>query len=1065
MADVLATTRTTRPGVYIGRIFQPSPTGLAGFTRLPCLVGKGSRLFTQSNASIRRSYISDLSVTFTTVAPHTFSLTSHSNGDQTIAQLYTSQGVVVAASKWMFSEVTPGSGVYDQIEILSEVYDPNATYLIDYQSTDRDIEDDLPFSDLREIRFIGDTQSQEKYIENQDFYVPVDITVPAAVVQSHAVGGFTNAVASKALTGLKLNSTYTHKYNRRYTITAGAPPTSGLVTIIQGSGGKDSAAPSPIHTSIVSTLSVALTDGVATTFVDPGTGETISITLLDPTGALLALDTFTFTGLGASSIEIDSAITNTNQFSELTDLSAGSLVHVGTGTGVVTPSAISSYTGLHNRKYVMQVTAAASTSPTRTATIKWCGYGEGAVTQGSVSLVEATTTTTNKVLLEAGIYLDYTWGITHFVAADTYTFTAKAAMAHITAKDSRNYTLTCGTAAAGSVPVAYSTDTPEGRFGSITPTGDLGYLQLPGGINLYVNNIGQTLTISGTGDALSAPVVNVVTLTDAGATFTAGMVGKTVTIAGATNAANNGTFVITAAPTGQTLKFVNSSGIVEASFTGTWSIVGENRYVASDKWTFTTSDEEKINWTLNSRTSETISTTDQLTDALGQVTGTVGNTYVLLTNTPSSLLYVRDVTTGALLTASLVSGQPVVYFTTAPTHSVLVSYEYQGQEPDPGNFYYVTANTVREASLYNTPVLSTTWEQAQALLGPSAKNNDLLIAAQIALSDNNAPGIYTCQALDSDGDGVVTVVDVNNAILGTEAESGITDIIVLASFGSLSTAMASNVKCNDPFERKERSLWVGCPVSYTIGDVNTPGTLIYTSKKTLQVYGDNHAHGTRVLIGNPSATKTITLTDGTQVVVDLDGSFVAVAFAALNASFNLPSQTLLRQNISGFDSIQTYTETEELQLIGANIVFVSNQGSTDAPVFRIEESTTVDSSSADNWEISGFNQKQYVTKDLRESMDGQLIGAVPPSEQAGVAMIQGYVVSKLQQYIAGGIVSPYTNSNGTVRNIDPSTDVEVFRATGNPTLYHMRYWYNLLYPTKRIYSLYSVDSKLWNARA
>jgi hypothetical protein len=987
MADVLATTKTTKPGTYIGRIFQPTPTGVGGVTRLPCLVGKGSRYYTQSNAAIRRSYINDQLLSFTAVAPYKATLTYPSNGDQTVAQLYISGGTVVPANKWLFSASVPG-GSLDRVEILTEIYDPNSTYYINYQSTSRTVEDPLPFSDLRELRFIGDTQSQERYIENDNFFIPVDITVPDPDVRTNAGYGFTSVTtigttdSTLTISAIGAGSTYDHHYNRRYRIqvtSVGGGVVHCDVTAVQGSCGLNSAAPTPIHTALTTPVTITFTAAGTSSadIVDPANPtNTIHVTLTD-TGSdpVDATNAFTFTALGPSLVEVDSALTNTNQFGTV-----GTITKSGTGTGTVTNSVLSEFVGVHNRNFILQCE---SIGAGPVAVLKWCGYGEATVTQGSISLTGSTLTSRT---LEDGIYLDFGFGATNFVIGDRYTFTATAPMANITAKDSRDYTLLCGTPTAAHVPVTYSTNTPEGRFGSATVAGDLGELKLPGGVNLFLRNIGTLVT--------------------------------------------------------------------------------ENRFVASDEWTFSTTDEEVVDWTLNTRLSETIATTECYTDVLGEVTGHVGYTYVLLTNTPSSVLYVQDTSTSALLPYSTVSGQPVIYFVTAPTHSIAIRYEYKGLEPDPGNFYYVTANTVRASTLYNVPVLSTTWDQAQSLLGPSSTMNDLLIAAQIALSDNNAPGIFTCQAFDSDGDGVVTPTDINTAINATAAESRLTDIVVLNSFNSLSTALANNVLCNDPFERKERALWAGVPVGTVIGDVITPGSLVYLAKNTLQVYGNNHAHGTRTLVGNPQATKTITLTDGSQVTVTLDGSFVATAYAALNASFNSPSDTLLRQNISGFDSMQTFSEVEEIQLIAANIIFCSNQGSTESPVYRIEESTTVDASSADNWEISvAINQKQYVTRDLRSSLDSSMIGVVPQSEQAGVAMIRGYIVGKLQSYIAAGIIAPFTNSSGTVRNIDPTTDVEVFRATGNPTLYHFKYWYNGAYPLKRLFGLYSVDTKLWTANA
>lgn len=81
--------------------------------------------------------------------------------------------------------------------------------------------------------------------------------------------------------------------------------------------------------------------------------------------------------------------------------------------------------------------------------------------------------------------------------------------------------------------------------------------------------IGDT---SGTGDSLTVSS-GVVTMVDAGATFRAEMVGQRMAIAGASNAANNGTFRITEFVSSTSVKFVNARGVTETS-SFTWSIDG-----------------------------------------------------------------------------------------------------------------------------------------------------------------------------------------------------------------------------------------------------------------------------------------------------------------------------------------------------------------------------------------------------------------------------------------------------------------------------------------------------------
>lgn len=77
----------------------------------------------------------------------------------------------------------------------------------------------------------------------------------------------------------------------------------------------------------------------------------------------------------------------------------------------------------------------------------------------------------------------------------------------------------------------------------------------------------------GTGDAIggSAPTM---TLTDSGGSFSANDVGRFITITDATNTSNNGTFLVSSFTSATSIKYQNTSGVVEPLFSGTWAIPG-----------------------------------------------------------------------------------------------------------------------------------------------------------------------------------------------------------------------------------------------------------------------------------------------------------------------------------------------------------------------------------------------------------------------------------------------------------------------------------------------------------
>lgn len=100
---------------------------------------------------------------------------------------------------------------------------------------------------------------------------------------------------------------------------------------------------------------------------------------------------------------------------------------------------------------------------------------------------------------------------------------------------------------------------------------------------------------NGTGDSF-AVAAGVVTLTDAGATFTANDVGRFITIAGATSPGNNGTFLIEQFVDANNIKYTNASGVTEA-FAGTWKTT--EPYSLEDDLNFERTDRKLIKGTTN----------------------------------------------------------------------------------------------------------------------------------------------------------------------------------------------------------------------------------------------------------------------------------------------------------------------------------------------------------------------------------------------------------------------------------------------------------------------------------
>jgi hypothetical protein len=384
-------------------------------------------------------------------------------------------------------------------------------------------------------------------------------------------------------------------------------------------------------------------------------------------------------------------------------------------------------------------------------------------------------------------------------------------------------------------------------------------------------------------------------------------------------------------------------------------------------------------------------------------------------------------------------------------------------EPDPGNIYYLTAQYVRPTELYDSPQLITDLESGRQLLAPSDADNHLYIMNEVAMGDVGAPAVYYTQVKDPDEDGIYQDIDYQDAITAQEAPKRITDTIVLSRFSVLSTALNSVTKMADPFKHRFRLLWVGTPTGTEVGDEDTADTLIYLSRRTLQVYGSSPAHGTRILVAPTYAKRDLRLENGTVIEVTVDGSFVAGTVAALVASYDDPAETILRKQLPGWTEVETFGELESadnLRLGENNIPFMTDQGSG---VYRIEEDVTCDTFAQDFNLINNMTQKMFVTRYLEAQTDQNLISIIVPSAEAGVGLVKGFVGNSLMTLLGRGLIGRYQTTDGAERPFDPDQDVVVFRDTSDFTLYHFLYAYFLRNEIKRLFGLYAVNTNDFGA--
>ncbi len=500
----LTTSRYTRPGVYIGQIIQPGAGNLTADARVTNYIGKGSRFAVANNQGIRRSFVFEEEVILPASAPFIHNLAFSANGVKDLpARVYDSiTGEELLPSNWNFLKV---GNEFKQVIINPDIYNASAAYKIDYQSTSREVKDPLPVKELRFIKSVGLNQDRSQFDDLKNFFIPFAFTGPvensANAFAENLITGITadvNNFSSGAL--LNTQGDYTHDYNRFYelevvSVNGVLPPFTATFkwSARRYSGGKNSEAPTPLHSTVAAPTFTADETDVNSLVQNLEYGVQTTVAF-GPQNFQVG-DKFYFNAVGAGKIEFNSRYYNTNQYTEYTNIV--SVPQVGS-TGLFSYATTNNYTGSANMKYKLQCTAVSGSSPNRTATFAYATYGDLIGSAGSLVVNEGGAA----AVLPSGIRLAFDFGALNFVAGDIFSLEVKAPRMFYQAKDDREIRLDVSTviipgADEAIVNLSYATGTQEGGFGSASAEMNLltgtaakvGEIVLPDNISLYVRNM------------------------------------------------------------------------------------------------------------------------------------------------------------------------------------------------------------------------------------------------------------------------------------------------------------------------------------------------------------------------------------------------------------------------------------------------------------------------------------------------------------------------------------------------------------------------------------------------
>lgn len=398
-----------------------------------------------------------------------------------------------------------------------------------------------------------------------------------------------------------------------------------------------------------------------------------------------------------------------------------------------------------------------------------------------------------------------------------------------------------------------------------------------------------------------------------------------------------------------------------------------------------------------------------------------------------------------------------------------------GMRPTLGSTYFVSYEFTRPTTEYNVPYRHFSVDTALAQVGqpsPSvALYNPLAIATQIAF-ENGVEFIYTIQVNDSTTEGSPTRAQVQSALNGAKTIKGATEVVVVDEPGTRLDVTTDEIahledECA-PTAKHRRRIHCGMVNNSVIGDRDTVNSLVGRATRTLVVAPTSPGRGRMFLLAPPQpagVTKTLAFEDGVSARIALNGTYLAVAFAASRTALAGPAETMTRKTIRGFntDDITAAWSPAETNTMASQGVLVVT---FDAGRFIILDAITTE---AGNGNLDAFKvdstsyQKDIVVDKVETAIDTNIISIVPFDLTSFLLDLKLVAQGVIATEISNGTIGPYRDDSGAIRSIDLRTDIRAVQDVSSQTNYNLNYWFNLRYPALRVFASYSVDRSFFAA--
>lgn len=282
--------------------------------------------------------------------------------------------------------------------------------------------------------------------------------------------------------------------------------------------------------------------------------------------------------------------------------------------------------------------------------------------------------------------------------------------------------------------------------------------------------------------------------------------------------------------------------------------------------------------------------------------------------------------------------------------------------PADGAIYFVSYNCT--ITTYYDPVLFTS---VNDLIGAYSLTSDLCVAGTIILGNTSgiAIGQGATQVMAIAVPPSPTLANYEQALQALENQN-VDVIVILDGTPANQLAVAQHVVAmSDPSVGKPRMAVYGSPKGTPIGDSATPGTSIFNARAlNIDDQFTNPTGFRMIYVANASFFYNVQFPDGSPILTELDGWFLAAAVAGRIATLSDVATPLTNKDIQGIVSLGQVFTVNQKDLLEQNGLLLVEPNATNTQ-FVVYHGRTLDIQILENSEISIVRADDALDKALR----------------------------------------------------------------------------------------------------